>query len=322
MVVQLPSQVLGAAVGVLFYSTVCLLCSCLMIWLVWTHHERDSYVALLSYFTLLSTAASIAQQIHTLLWWMDIKVEQYEHVVANIGKPEIAIAGPSAGVDLVLFYIQYYSYNVEAMLTLFWACALCQSVFHVANTDILKRMKYKGHLFAKGVAIAVPVLLLSLLRLDVVQKSLPAFLVLANLNVIMSLPLGCIILLVILLKYIHTKRQLLSWHVRYPNRREPDEPEQGRICGPEGLEQYQGIYDRWLVLRFTIAFVVLGVFQVTTILSEVGQWENHTREALGDEADLSTARATKDFIFFIPGVSISLLVRGSKIFYKNLILTF
>lgn len=42
MVVQLLDEVLGIAIAVLIWSLFCLAASCVMIWLVWTHHERDS----------------------------------------------------------------------------------------------------------------------------------------------------------------------------------------------------------------------------------------------------------------------------------------
>lgn len=63
-------------------------------------------VALISYFTGLSTAASVAQQTHTLVRWRDIKLEQFRHSSINVGNPELAIAGQSTGLDLVLFYIR------------------------------------------------------------------------------------------------------------------------------------------------------------------------------------------------------------------------
>lgn len=63
-------------------------------------------VALLSYLSLLGTITSIVQQFHTIVWWRDVKIEQYEHTITHLGSPEIAIAGPSVGLDLVLFYIR------------------------------------------------------------------------------------------------------------------------------------------------------------------------------------------------------------------------
>jgi len=63
-------------------------------------------VALLSFFTGLGTAASVAQQIHTIVLWRDVKLVQFQHQVGDAGNPELAVAGPSTGADLVLFYIR------------------------------------------------------------------------------------------------------------------------------------------------------------------------------------------------------------------------
>ncbi|KAI0602460.1 hypothetical protein F4775DRAFT_537336 [Biscogniauxia sp. FL1348] len=308
MVVQLPAEVLGIAIWVLCYSTFSLLCSLLLIWLVWAHHERNSYVALLSYFTCLSTAASIAQQIHTIVWWRDVKIEQYEHSIMNLGRPEIAIAGPSVGVDLVLFYIQFYSYNVESMLVFFWAGALTQSVFQFTDLANFKSIRHKTNLIAKVLAVLVPILFVSLLRLDSVQSSYPAFLVLANVTMVVSLTLGSTLLAVILVRYIYTRRRLLPWNICCPCSRNSQGIGHNTICSISQSHRCSNIYDRWLVVRFTIAFVLLGVFQVATISTEVSQLRNGTREMLGDEPNLSTSRATTDFVLFMPGVSTGLVL--------------
>lgn len=50
----------------------------------------------------------MSQQLHTYLWWSDIKLAQFDYVKANIGNPELSIAGPSVGLDLVLFYIRRF----------------------------------------------------------------------------------------------------------------------------------------------------------------------------------------------------------------------
>ena len=51
-------------------------------------------------------ASSITQQIHTIIWWKDIKTEQHANLVENVGNPELNITGASTGMDLVLFYIR------------------------------------------------------------------------------------------------------------------------------------------------------------------------------------------------------------------------
>lgn len=54
----------------------------------------------------MGAASSITQQIHTIIWWKDIKTEQHANLVENVGNPELNITGASTGMDLVLFYIR------------------------------------------------------------------------------------------------------------------------------------------------------------------------------------------------------------------------
>ena len=61
---------------------------------------------MLGFFVSLHTLASIIQQIHTIVRWRDIKIEQHANVLANVGNPELNITGASTGLDLVLFYIR------------------------------------------------------------------------------------------------------------------------------------------------------------------------------------------------------------------------
>ncbi len=137
MAAQLPPEVVGVAVVVLVYSIICLASGFFLLWLVWGHDERKSYVSMLAGLMSLHTAASIAQQIHTIARWRDIKTEQHAYLVANVGDPVLNITGGSTGLDLALFYIrtssgrpvtnrltlaaaEYYAYNVESMLVFFW----------------------------------------------------------------------------------------------------------------------------------------------------------------------------------------------------------
>jgi hypothetical protein len=79
-----------------------------------------SDIAMLSGFVIVNIIASIIQQIHTMVWWNDAKQAQHKDLVDHVGNPEVAITGGSAGIDLALFHIQYYTYNVDALIVLFW----------------------------------------------------------------------------------------------------------------------------------------------------------------------------------------------------------
>jgi hypothetical protein len=61
---------------------------------------------LMSVSGLVSTLASIIQQCHTIVWWSDIKIGQQAYALANPGRPEMVVAGPSYGLDLVMFYLR------------------------------------------------------------------------------------------------------------------------------------------------------------------------------------------------------------------------
>ncbi|KAI1389098.1 uncharacterized protein F4822DRAFT_429710 [Hypoxylon trugodes] len=194
------------------------------------------------------------------------------------------------------------------MLTLFWAIALTHTVFKLIDLSSFRRTRHRINQIAKGIAIILPAILMCLLRLKAIQSSLAAFLAIANFNIMISLTVGSILLIAILIKYIYTRHQLVSWNARYLFSRRSQEAGGEILNVLDRGDGRQSIYDRWLVLRFSISFVVLAVFQLITILSEISQLSNHTKEKLGDSADLSAGRAKNDFLLFIPGVSTSLLV--------------
>jgi hypothetical protein len=61
---------------------------------------------MLGFFTSLTVSASIAQQLHTIVRWHDVKTNEHNNIVANVGNPELNITGGATGVDRVLFYIR------------------------------------------------------------------------------------------------------------------------------------------------------------------------------------------------------------------------
>lgn len=109
-----------------------------------------------------------------------------------------------------------------------------------------------------------------------------------------SLCLTSLLLVCILGKYIHTRRKLLSWNP---------------YARPIGTNGASSIYDRWLLVRFTIAFIVLSAYEVVTILFQVSFFlGTKDATAIGNAPDLSVARAISDSLVYIPGVTSGLLV--------------
>ncbi|KAK1999337.1 hypothetical protein LX36DRAFT_484576 [Colletotrichum falcatum] len=305
MAIQMPQEELGTSVGVIFYSVICLACSFLMAWLVYSHHEEFSYVAFVSYFTGLSTAASVAQQIHTLVRWRDIKFDQFHHANANVGNPELAISHQSVGLDLVFFYIQLYCYNVESALIFFWAFALVQSIFQLEPARSLRR---RVTFISKATAVLLPALLVGSLRLETVQKQTATFLLLADSFMGFCLS-GCgVLLFIILIKYIYTRRNLLSWNVQYGQLSNSSKSRNTLSLNSSDWKRRRSIYDNWLVVRFSIGFVALAIYQFFSILFQVISSRQNSRDFLRESPDLSMDRLHQDLLLFIPGASTSLLV--------------
>ncbi|GAB1316708.1 hypothetical protein MFIFM68171_06918 [Madurella fahalii] len=305
MAVQLPSGAAGHAAGILFYSFVCLALGLVLVWLVWVHHERKSYVALLSSFMALHTVASIIQQIHTIVLWRDIKTSQYDNLVANVGNPELNITGASTGLDLVLFYIQYYSYNVESMLVLFWAVELANSVFQLRFS---KMYRFHASIAAKATAVTLPAVQMILLRFSPVQRTTAGFMALADAIMIACFAAGSLVLFAILARYFRSRITLASWNVRYGqfSGTGTNGTRSGTPHAPP-VPRRKVIYDNWLILRFTVAFIALSLFQLVVIVFQLRAASTNDAENIPPEPDLGADRAKGDFALFAPGVSAGLL---------------
>ncbi|RYP71804.1 hypothetical protein DL769_004610 [Monosporascus sp. CRB-8-3] len=82
---------------------------------------------------------------------------------------------------------------------------------------------------------------------------------------------------------------------------------QGSFMGFLVLADLPRIYDRWLLVRFSIGFCILAIFNLTNILCQIAWHANISRDVEADGPDMSTARARHDSALFLPGVSSSLL---------------
>ncbi|KAI1079533.1 hypothetical protein F5B20DRAFT_167787 [Whalleya microplaca] len=300
MAFQLPSEVHGFAAGVLVYSFICEVASLMLVWLVWTHRERTSYIAWIAYFTLVSTTASIAQQFRVYVLWDDVITEQFYHSKKHMGNPELVISNGSVGIDLVLFYIQYCCYLVEATFVLFWAFSLTQSVYGWLTTSRLRRIFKTINVAGKVASIVLPVTVISLLQLEAVQSTFVGFILTADMLLIISLAGSCSFLLAILRKYLQSRRRFSMLNAGY---------NQNPIASntTPTQDRPQGIYDRWLLLRFTIGFIFLSAFELTNILFQLASSQNIARDSLSDEPDLSASRAHRVSVLFMPGVTPGLL---------------
>ncbi|KAK1977293.1 hypothetical protein LZ30DRAFT_601538 [Colletotrichum cereale] len=303
---QLPSGAAGAAAGVMVYSCISEICSLLMLWLTWSHHEQFTYVACVAYFTLLSTTASIIQQVHDIITWRDMLWTQFTNKKLNQNNPEQAIANGSVGMDLVLYYIQYYCYSVEAMFVMFWAIALAQSVYKLNERGRLGRMLNKVNAAGKVIAVVFPLCTILSLRIPALQKQFLPFILVADLPLMLSLAVGCSTMLAILTRYVQSRRKLTSFNASYGASSQTGSRSADTTINPSANKPHptqRSVYDRWLMGRFTIAFLALSIFEVTNTLFQLASVNNIKKDAALTEPDFSLERAKSTFALFLPGVT-------------------
>ncbi|KAI9172658.1 hypothetical protein HJFPF1_02167 [Paramyrothecium foliicola] len=298
---QLPSGAVGTAAGVLAYSVLCLLASCAMIWLTWHHRERSGYIAFLAYFTLLSTTCSVIQQTHGIVRWREIIEDQFHYMKANEGSPELIISNSAVGMDLVLYYIQFYSYNVEAFLVMFWGWTLVQSVYHLSNRPKLKQPLKLVNRAGLGFSICFPIITVSSLQAPVVRSNEQAFILLAGQPLIWSIGLGSLALLLVFIRYVYSQRKFKRSSLMKVD-------VSNTSSGSQSSHRQRSMYDRWLIIRFTIAFVIMAAFELAIVLFSMTSRGRISSGNVSLTPNFSVERAKRTFILYIPGVTPSLLL--------------
>ncbi|KAF3019728.1 hypothetical protein E8E14_009163 [Neopestalotiopsis sp. 37M] len=306
MATEFPSDVVGTAVGVLVYSFLALALNGLVIWLTWAHRERVSYVALISYILFLSTATCIASQLHFVVGYDNVVTTQWRASVANPKNPEMAISNGAVGVDLGLWYFRQYSFSVASMLVCFWAFALLQSVYGWWAKPHLKVLFDRINAVGKVISFVLPIVTICLLQSKTIQQSIVAFMFLANVLLMISLAFGVVLMLGILTRYLQSRRQLVSWNVQYGKSSSNNSSLPGQFAAKQ--HNSGGIYDRWLLTRFTIAFVVLAIFELTNMLFQFTGMSNSNKDAIRTSPDYSVERAKETMILFLPGPAPSYLL--------------
>lgn len=309
MVSQLPEGSEGVAAASVIFACISVLCSSMVIWLTAVHNESRSYVALLAYFTLISTTASLIQQIHVIAFYRDIEVQQYEARVKDPFSPDARVANGSTGMDLILYYIQFYCYQTMSLLILWWASELAQSVYGLLHKGTTRRILRKVNAAGKITAIVIPLIIILLLRAPPVQKDPLVFTVITDIPLGLAMGLGSILMLVILGRYIYSRRKLLRFDAGQGASTDPESQTSSSNAGSRYSRYSRAtkpkrnrvIYDRWIMTRFTAAFFFLCIFQATATLFQQLSIGNFDARLGIPGPDFSVEKARKSLLLFIPG---------------------
>ncbi|TEA18813.1 hypothetical protein C8034_v011984 [Colletotrichum sidae] len=341
MVFQLPSAVDPDAVGVIFYSFLCLLANIVLVWLTWTHNDRTSYIACISYATLVVTATSIAQQFYDFAFWKDIMTDQFYYARDNADNAEVQYHKGARGIKLILSYIRIFGFTIESTFVFFFALSLAASVYGWFATT--PRTTHTISIIGRVVPCILTCITIGLMNSPPAQSSFITYMLVANTQFVLSLLGSAVLLIMILFKYVRSRYNLQTWNVLYGNAGSlPTSSAQGSKARSAWLgssssrgggrsRAYSGAganktYDSWLVIRLSIAFAVLCVFEYTNVVPRIAA-ATHTVDSTDDLApDLSVKRALSSVRGYVSGVTPSLvafLVFGTtKAFQRKIVDTF
>ncbi|KAK1851129.1 glycoside hydrolase [Colletotrichum chrysophilum] len=341
MVFQLPTAVLPDAAGVIFYSFVCLIANILLVWLTWIHNDRTSYIACISYATLVVTTTSIAQQFYDYALWRDILTDQFYYARQHADNSEVQYFKGSRGVKLILSYVRIFGFTLESTFVFFFALSLAASVYGWFATT--PRTTRTISIIGRVLPFMLTAITVGLMHSPVAQNSFLVYMIVANTQFVLSLLGSAVLLLMILFKYVHSRRNLQTWNVLYGNAGSLESSANGSKSrsvwlgsntsrsGGGRSRAYSGAganntYDSWLVIRLSIAFCVLCVFEYTNVIPKIAA-SNHTIDLADDlQPDLSNKRGRSSVRGYVSGVTPSLvafLVFGTtKTFQRKMYETF
>ncbi|THY31744.1 hypothetical protein D6D00_02094 [Aureobasidium pullulans] len=306
---HMPHEVLAAAIPVLIYSFFCLSLGVLLVTVL--HRTRDgfNYVILFALATTCTTIVSIVQQCNYIANWHDLRIQQYEQSIIVKGNPALALGPLSRGFNAVLFWTILYFYNVDSVTMLFWAIALVFSVWNIRPRWL---QRWQSHISwaSKVLAIVLPALFSALRKGFQVNAGFIGTLILMNLLMLVSFAVGAICVILILFKYLRAKIGFDSYasaSKSYPaGSVVKGDATTSRIghSGPKGLKAR---VDGWLVVRFSIAFLILSGFEIFLISFEINRYHKTKNAKIAGAPDFGIRASVVDVLNYLPGVTASLL---------------
>ncbi|KAK5124981.1 hypothetical protein LTR85_001171 [Meristemomyces frigidus] len=300
MSAAIPQGALVAFVLVLIYSFLCLAATLLLVYMLFANGEKTNYVTLIALVTCVSSTASIIQQIYYACQCRNIKITALQQAKESRDTPTIAYGPLSTGFDLAMFEIQFCCYTICSVLILFWAMALARGVYNLRYKWLLGREDVIATA-SKVFALIVPVVLIGITFTDPVRHSVVANLAITNIVLLGSLVMGSIIVIAVLVRYVYSRHMFSSMQ---GSNSMSTANSNARPGPPQGAKIK---VDKVLLLRFTIAFVILSAFEVTLISFEFSRKVNARRLATQQQPDFSVAGAVNDILQFMPGVTAGLL---------------
>ena len=288
----IPGGVISVAVTVLVYSFLNLLAAVVVAWMYWRHGERFGIVSIAAWFILIQITTSMVQQINYVSDWRSIKLAAFEAATDRTNNDDLKIVRAFTRTDRILSLTQYYCYNVESLLFMFWVAALVQMVYQLRMRCLGGRDQAIA-IAAKLSAILIPIIPLVIQETELALENSALSLYLenaismyttinsctehcANQLVAGATIIGNLLLLIVLSKCIHIRRRVLSrensssipkllFTVAFGHGRTLSK---STVEG-NSLQSPETVYNKWLIFRFFICFLILRSVPMTIFYSAI-----------------------------------------------------
>ncbi|KAI6865902.1 hypothetical protein KC323_g4142 [Hortaea werneckii] len=296
----LPSDAWVAWILVLIYSGICLAATILLSSMLIVNGERFNYVTLLSVVVSVTSAASIAQQIYYACHWRDVRTTALVQAKASIDTPSIAYGPLSTGFNLAMFEVQFVGYMINSILIMFWAISMAKGVYNMRFRALMGREQHLATA-AKVLGVIIPGIFVGITFTDAVKGNEFAYMVITNILMIDALVIGSIMMIAISFRYVHSRHRFASLQ----NSSHASSSNPTPTTAQPAAAKIR--IDKSLLLRFTIAFLIITAFEVSIISFEFMRRRNARELAQREEPDFSSASVINEILQFMPGVTAGLL---------------
>ncbi|RDW61406.1 hypothetical protein BP5796_11298 [Coleophoma crateriformis] len=163
--------------------------------------------------------------------------------------------------------------------------------------------------FSKVFAAIFPAVLLSIAQIKLIAGSQLIFAIVCNACLVLSATIGAVLIILTLFKFIQSRRLLNGSTFSSDGRSQGNNYGTGTGTGEHAAraKKAQRAIDRSIIMRFTVAFVLLSIFEVVDVVLEILSFRNAQEPAGSLASDYQASSAIADVVAFVPGVTCSLV---------------
>ncbi|OJD40188.1 glycoside hydrolase protein [Diplodia corticola] len=298
-----PHEVLGLAIFVDCLSLVATILGLLLCFMLWNHGERVSYILMLSTCTTFGAIIGLIRHVDYTLNWRDIQIQRFQHEQHYSYSQSDVFRKADVGWRLVLSWISIFTYNVDALLVLFWSIALFIGTWDIRMKSSSRKIMSVAF---KASAVILPIVMCVVCSSETIQQVPVAYLVLFNFIMATCLTSGSLLVIIVLLKYLQSRNLFTRF---FPRSSSKSPSLGGGTVTSVATTRTQTGTDKWLIVRFSIIMICLLVFETAQIVYQIVNYERnrHDSSTTATSPDFSAEQAKIDVSQDIPGTLPSII---------------